>query len=135
MTAQRGRDLLLKIDDGGGFATIAGLRASKLTFNAEPVDVTDAQSAGRWRELLAGAGLRRAAVAGDGIFRDSDADELTRSYFFAGTIPHWQIAIPDFGIVEGAFQIVSLGYGGRHQGEVTFAIALESAGPVGFEAV
>ena len=58
MTAQKGRDLLLKIDTTGAgvFQTVAGLRANALSFNAESVDVTHQESAGAWRELLAGAG-------------------------------------------------------------------------------
>lgn len=40
--------------------------------------------------------------------------------------------IPDFGVVTGAFQITSLEYTGAHDGEVTFEMALESAGPVTF---
>ncbi|MGB0439871.1 MAG: phage major tail protein, TP901-1 family, partial [Paracoccaceae bacterium] len=57
MTVQNGKDLLIKIDmDGGGmFQTLAGLRATRLSFNAETVDVTSMESAGGWRELLAGA--------------------------------------------------------------------------------
>ena len=35
------------------------------------VDVTDAESAGRWRELLGGAGVQRAALSGSGIFKDA----------------------------------------------------------------
>ncbi|MBN7809123.1 phage major tail protein, TP901-1 family, partial [Agrobacterium rosae] len=58
MVAQKGKDLLLKIDNGGAFVTVAGLRTKRLAFNAESVDVTDAESAGRWRELLAGAGIQ-----------------------------------------------------------------------------
>lgn len=135
MTAQKGKDLLLKIDSGGSFVTIAGLRANRMTFNAETVDITDSQSAGRWRELLAGAGIRRTSIAGEGIFRDGQSDELVRENFFSGTIPDWQVVIPDFGVMSGAFQIVTLDYGGRHAGELTFSMALESAGPVGFEAL
>ena len=42
MTAQNGKDLLVKVDlDGQGvFETMAGLRATRLSFNAETVDVT-----------------------------------------------------------------------------------------------
>ena len=70
MPAQKGKDLLIKIDDGaGGFATVAGLRARQLAFNAEAVDVTHAESAGRWRELLAGPGVRHAAVSSAGVLR------------------------------------------------------------------
>ena len=65
MAAQKGKDLLLKAGDGaGGFVTVAGLRARQIAFNAETVDVTHSESAGRWRELLAGAGVRRASISG-----------------------------------------------------------------------
>lgn len=135
MAAQKGRDLLLKIDNGSGFITAAGLRSKKLSFNAALVDVTDADSAGRWRELLGGAGVQRAAVAGSGIFKDHASDALVRTLFFAGTIASWQIVIPDFGTVTGPFQIAALEYSGVHDGEVLFEIALESAGALTFGAL
>ena len=41
MTAQKGKDLLLKVDTNGpgSFVTVAGLRARTLAFNAATVDV------------------------------------------------------------------------------------------------
>jgi TP901-1 family phage major tail protein len=135
MVAQKGRDLLLKVDNGTGFATVAGLRSKRLSFNTQLVDVTDAESAGRWRELLGGAGVQRAAVSGSGIFKDQASDALVRSLFFAGTIVPWQMVIPDFGKVSGAFQIAALEYSGAHDGEVVFELALESAGQLTFEVV
>ena len=136
MTAQKGRDLLLKIDSTGGgvLQTVAGLRANALSFNAESVDITHQESAGAWRELLAGAGLKTANVRGQGIFKDAASDATIRSYFFNGTIRNWQVIVPDFGIVEGPFQITSLELAGRHDGEVTFELALESAGELMFTA-
>ncbi|KQO79425.1 phage major tail protein, TP901-1 family [Rhizobium sp. Leaf262] len=135
MVAQKGKDLLLKIDNGGAFVTVAGLRTKRLAFNAESVDVTDAESAGRWRELLAGAGVQRAGLTASGIFKDQQSDALVRGQFFAGAIPGWQIVIPDFGTVSGPFQITALEYSGRHDGEVQFEIALESAGAISFGAL
>lgn len=135
MVAQKGRDLLLKVDNGASFATVAGLRSKRLSFNAQLVDVTDGDSAGRWRELLGGAGVQRAAVSGTGIFKDQASDTLVRSLFFAGTIVDWQLVIPDFGTVSGPFQIAALEYSGAHDGEVVFEIALESAGQLAFEAL
>jgi TP901-1 family phage major tail protein len=132
MVAQKGKDLLLKIDNGGSFVTVAGLRSKRIAFNSETVDITDADSVGRWRELLAGSGVQRAAVSGSGIFKDAQSDALMRERFFAGEIVDWQLAVPDFGTVEGAFQITALEYTGNHDGEVTFEVALESAGPVSF---
>jgi len=134
MTAQKGKDLLLKVDsDGAGsFATVAGLRARTLAFNAASVDVTDQESAGRWRELLEGAGIKTARVSGSGIFKDAASDETLRQYFFSGTVRDWQMIVPDFGTVEGAFQIATLEYGGQHDGEVSFELSLESAGALAF---
>jgi TP901-1 family phage major tail protein len=136
MGAQKGKDLLIKIDDGaGGFVTVAGLRARQLAFNAETVDVTNAESAGRWRELLAGAGVRRAGVTGAGVFKDEASDARLRSVFFDGEIRSYQVIVPDFGRIEGPFQITSLEYRGDHAGEVTFDMALESAGALAFTAL
>lgn len=135
MAAQKGKDLLLKLDaDGGGsFITVAGLRSKRLAFNSETVDVTDSESAGRWRELLGGSGVQRASMSGAGIFKDQASDAAVRASFFSGAIGDWQFVIPDFGTVEGPFQITSLEYSGAHDGEVAFEIALESAGQVSFE--
>jgi TP901-1 family phage major tail protein len=135
MAAQKGKDLLIKIADGAGFTTVAGLRTRRLAFNAEIVDVTDAESANRWRELLDGAGVKRASLSGRGLFKDAASDELIRAAFFNGAIEDYQIVIPDFGTVEGAFQIVSLEFAGEHNGEVTFDLSLESAGELTFAAM
>ena len=136
MSAQKGKDLLLKVDaDGlGTFTTVAGLRSRSIAFNAETVDVTHAESTGEWRELLAGAGIKSARVAGAGIFKDAASDALIRAYVFAGTIRSWQVVIPDFGTVTGLFQITSFELTGRHDGEVAFDLALVSAGLLEFAA-
>jgi TP901-1 family phage major tail protein len=134
MAAQKGKDLLLKVLDGASFVTVAGLRSRKLAFNAETVDITHAESAERWRELLDGAGVKRASVSGRGLFKDAASDALLRQTFFDGAVLTCQLVIPDFGSVTGPFQIVSLEFAGEHNGEVTFDLALESAGALTFVA-
>ncbi len=136
MGAQRGKDLVLRLDESGAgsFVTVAGLRARRLSFNADTIDVTDTESAGRWRELLDGAGVRRASLSGSGIFKDAGSDAAARSIFFAGAIRSWQVVIPDFGTVSGLFQLTGLDYAGNHDGEVTYEISLESAGELAFAA-
>lgn len=136
MAAQKGKDLLLKIDTTGtgDFATVAGLRSRSISFNAETVDVTHAESAGEWRELLSGAGVKSARIAGSGIFKDASSDATVREYVFNGTIRDWQVLIPDFGTIEGLFQITSFELSGRHDAEVAFEITLESAGLLTFTA-
>lgn len=134
MGVQRGKDLLLKVDltGSGQFETIAGLRATRISFNAEQVDVTSMESQGGWRELLAGAGVKSASISGSGVFRDEGTDERARQIFFDGEVPDFQVIIPDFGIVEGAFQITSIEYAGTLEGEATYEMALASAGALSF---
>ncbi len=134
MTAQKGKDLLVKIADGTGFTTVAGLRTRRLAFNAETVDITHAESANRWRELLDGAGIKRAAVSGRGLFKDASTDMLMRQTFFDGAVVNYQIVIPSFGTVQGPFQVTSLEFAGEHNGEVTYDMALELAGELTFAA-
>jgi TP901-1 family phage major tail protein len=137
MVAQKGKDLLLKVDNtgAGAFVTVAGLRTHTLSFNADVVDITNVESQGAWRELLAGAGVKRASISGSGIFKDDQSDETVRGYFFNSTIRDWQIVIPDFGTVEGAFQIANLEFTGQHNGELSYELALESAGLLNFTAL
>lgn len=137
MAVQAGKDLLIKIDQTGDgqFETIAGLRATRISFNAETVDVTSLESQGGWRELLAGAGVKSATISGSGVFRDANTDERARQIFFDGEIPKFQVVIPDFGVVEGAFQISALEYAGSHNGEASYELTLASAGALTFTAL
>jgi TP901-1 family phage major tail protein len=111
MAVQNGKDLLVKIDltSDGNFQTVAGLRATRISFNAESVDVTSLESAGGWRELLSGAGVKSASISGSGIFRDAASDERAR-------------------------QIFSIDYAGTHDGEATYELSLASAGQLTFTA-
>ena len=136
MHAHKGKDLLIKISDGGNaFVAVAGLRTRQIALNAETVDMTHAESAGRWRELLAGVGVRRASISGSGVFKDEASDARLRQVFFDGDIRAYQVIVPDFGRIEGPFQITSLEYRGEHAGEVTFEIGFESAGALTFTAL
>lgn len=136
MAAQNGKDLLLKIDmtGAGQFETVAGLRATRISFNAESVDVTSLESQGGWRELLSGAGVKSAMIAGSGVFKDDVTDERARQIFFDGETPEFQVIVPEFGIVEGAFLITALEYAGSHNGEATYELSLASAGALSFTA-
>ena len=134
MSAQKGKDLLLKIDSGGDFVTVAGLRSRRIAFNSQTVDITDADSSGRWRELLAGAGVKAATLSGSGVFRDEATDERARAVFFNGEIPTFQVVIPDFGTVEGPFQITAIEYAGTYNGEATYEMSMASAGALDFVA-
>jgi len=137
MAVQSGKDLLIKLDMTGDglFETIAGLRATRITFNAETVDVTSLESQGGWRELLAGAGVKTASISGSGVFRDAGTDERARQIFFGGEIPAFQVIIPNFGIVQGLFQLSAIEYAGSYNGEATYDLTMASAGALTFTAL
>ncbi len=137
MGAQNGKDLLIKVDMAadGQFTTLAGLRATRVSFNAETIDVTSLESQGGWRELLSGAGVRSVSISGSGVFRDEATDERARQLFFDGEAPDFQVVIPDFGILEGPFMVTAIEYGGSHNGEATYELSLASAGNLNFTAI
>jgi TP901-1 family phage major tail protein len=137
MAAQNGKDLLIKVDmtNSGDFTTLAGLRATRVSFNAETIDITSLESQGGWRELLSGAGVRSVAISGSGVFRDDATDERARQLFFDGEAPDFQVVIPDFGIVQGSFMVTAIEYGGSYNGEATYELSLASAGNLSFTTV
>jgi TP901-1 family phage major tail protein len=137
MAVQSGKDVLVKVDMTGAglFETVAGLRAQRISFNAETVDVTSLESQGGWRELLAGAGVKSATISGSGVFRDASTDARARQIFFDGEVPAFQVVIPSFGVIEGPFQITGIEYAGSHNGEATYEMTMASAGVLTFLAL
>ena len=97
--------------------------------------MTSLESQGGWRELLSGAGVRSAAISGSGVFKDAGSDERARQIFFDGETPAFQVIIPDFGVVEGPFQVTAIEYSGAHNGEATYELSMASAGALSFTAL
>ena len=138
MSAQKGKDLLVKLGDGASpevFTTVAGLRATTLAFNAQTLDVTNADSADQWRELLAGGGVKSATFSGSGVFKDAASDASLRAAFFAQSCPNYQVTIPSFGTITGPFKLTSLSYEGPYDGELKIALSLASAGALTFASI
>jgi TP901-1 family phage major tail protein len=137
MAAQQGRLMLLKIGNGGSpetFTTVAGVQNTKLTINASSVDVTNADSAGQWKEMLSGAGLKSISASGSGVFKDTSSENAVITALIADTIINWQVIVPSLGTFQGAFHIDSVEYAGKQDGEVTYSISLSSAGQITYTA-
>ena len=146
MAAQKGLDVLMKIDISGTKTTIGGLRSTSITLNEESVDITNKDSLGN-RTLLAGAGVNSLSVSGSGVFTDSAAEVAVRTAFQAqqntsdgssaqtAAFESFQFIIPNLGTYTGNFQITSLEYSGEYNGEATYSMSFESAGYITFAAV
>jgi TP901-1 family phage major tail protein len=136
MSAQKGRDMLVKYkDNDGDFRTLAGLRSKALRLNARVVDVTDSDSANGWKELLPEAGVKSAEISGEGIFKDDESAAKARLAFFDQSIEDLQFILPGFGRIDGPFLIGTLTYSGRYEGEAGFDIRFLSAGEPVFTAL
>lgn len=132
MSAEKGSAFLLKVGDGATppvFATVAGLRTTQLSVNGEAVNVTSKDSGG-WRELLSGAGVRSVSVAGSGIFTGSAAETRIKGNALAGLIDDYELSFESGERMRGRFLLTRLDYAGDHNGERTYALALESSGAV-----
>lgn len=134
MAAQKGKEILIKAVIGGVPTTIGGMRSKSISLNKETVDVTDSDSVGQWRELLAGAGVKSCAVSGSGVFKDSAAEAYVKTCFFDDTMPQLQLFVPDFGTFAGPFDVPTLEYSGEYNGEAQFSMSFESAAQITFTA-
>lgn len=138
MAAQCGQAIVVSFKDDAGtpaYQVVAGLRTRSISFNAESVDVTNADSTGAWRELLSACGVKSASMKGDGIFTDDAGMEAVRDAMFDGTLRQAKILIPGFGTFEGNFKVSSLEVGGDFNKEVTASFGLESSGAITFTLV
>lgn len=131
MAAQKGREVYIKVSIASVFTTIGGMRAKSISLNDGAVDVTDSDSAGRFRELLAAAGVKSVSLSGSGVFKDSTGENALLTHWNAGTFPSCQFVVPGLGTFEGSFQ-VQLQYQSGHDSELQFSASFESAGEITF---
>ena len=120
MAAQKGLDMLIKLDISGTQTTIGGLRSSSISLSDESLDVTNKDSQGT-RTLLAGGGVNSLSISGSGVFTDSAAEVALRTAYikqFSKTqlmvllansnlhLKHYQFLIPNLGTYTGAISIL-----------------------------
>jgi len=132
MAVQKGSALLVKVGDGASpevFTTVAGLRDTSISINAETIDVTNKDSS-RVRTLLADAGIKSFSISGSGVFTDSASEQTILTNFSASTFSNYEFIVPDYNTFVGKFQVVSIEYAGSYNGEVTYSMSFESADTV-----
>jgi TP901-1 family phage major tail protein len=132
MPIEKGSAFLLKVGNGGApvvYATVAGLRTTQLSINGESVVVTNKGSGG-WRELLSGAGVRSVSVAGAGVFTGSAAETRLKTRALDGALEDCELSFESGERLQGKFLIARLDYSGDFNGERSYAVSLESSGPV-----
>ena len=132
MAIEKGSAFLLKVGNGGSplsYQTVAGLRTTQLSVNGDAVNVTHKESGG-WRDLLSGAGVRSVSASGAGIFTGSAAEVRIKNNALAGLIDDYELAFESGEKLRGRFLVTRLDYAGDYNGERSYAMSLESSGPV-----
>ncbi|WP_131114298.1 phage tail tube protein [Lichenihabitans psoromatis] len=129
MSASPGKSLLLRVNTAGStFVTAGGLRTKQIKRSVGKVDVTNADSAGRWQELLPGAAVQSLAFsASDFVWLNDAAYQAFRTAFDSGVMLVCQIVYPGAGYYQGNFVITQLDEQAPFDKEITSSLTIESS--------
>lgn len=130
--AFKGSSVLLKKGTAASGTTIGGMRTTGWTINSENVDVTTADNANRWRELLPEAGIKNMSITMSGVLSTTTTHQGLVSDMIAQTVDAYGLILDDFGYFDGDFMLSSVESSGEYNGEATYSITLESGGDVTF---
>lgn len=135
MAGQKGIGVVLSMHNGTSQVDIAGARATSLTINNTPVDVTSASSTGQARELLTASGVQSVQATLEGVYYDDAQAGVVRTRALSRTLEAFELDIPGStanGTYSGNFVITSYSESGSHDGEVAFNMTIESGSQVTF---
>jgi TP901-1 family phage major tail protein len=136
MPSQKGRDLLLKIGDGGGpetFTAIGAARTVAMTINNQPADATTMDSQG-CQILLGEAGVQSLHIRLEGLFKDAAAEETLRAAAFTRSANNYELWFPNGDKYAAGFIVQEYQRGGTFDGLETFSVTLARSGSGTFTA-
>lgn len=106
---------------------VVGARTDGVTFNSEPVDITDKDDNG-WRTLLAEAGVRSLSATVEGVLKDDTLIEVAAD----GTalLDDYTVALDNIGYFNGDWFLSSVELAGEQADAVTFTANIESGSTI-----
>lgn len=128
--AKKGSAFLLQ----KGATTIGGFRQRSLSIKTDTVDVTTADDTNRYRQLLAAAAIKSLSFTGDGVLKDTAAQQALITDILAQTLDTYTVTIPGVGTFAGNWTISGVDMSGAYNAEGTFTITIESAADITFTA-
>ncbi len=126
--ARTGRTLLIADGTGVGATVIAAMRSTNFTIQGKAVDVTDKNSGGQYRELLASAGMVSVTVGAKGLLSGSTQTQTLVNRAINRTIDNYRITFDNGDVLEGPFQLVQFEAAGDYNNEQTYQLGFESGG-------
>lgn len=140
MTQQKGRELLIKIGDGGDpetFTTMAGLQTRSFNMGVNEVETTvpDTDNPGNVVQRTVTAGIRTQSFSGDGLFDNVTQATAAIDAARTGTEINCQVVVPGYGTFEGPFIISNFEFSGDMEQNLSFSGTWSAAGALTFTAV
>lgn len=129
MPSYQGRDLLLKIGDGGTpqeYTTIGAARSTSLRLANDLQETTAVQDSAA--TFSAAAGAQAMQVTLEGLFCGAAAEELLRAAAFGREIRSYRLIFPNGDDYTADFAVESYGRGGSRDGFETFSLSLVRSG-------
>jgi predicted secreted protein len=132
MAKQKGRDMLLKIDTGGGvFVTIGGMRARSMKINNAEVDLTTSDSV--FSSILRHEGdysVQALEIAGSGLWNDDAAANAVYNATIGQTKPTFQVIVPGLATFQFVALFTGLDLSGSHTDPLAFSATIKSTGDI-----
>jgi TP901-1 family phage major tail protein len=131
MAAGAGRNWAIYIYNGASYVAVAGLRTRSFTIGNTNVDVTTADSAGRWRELLGNAGVQNLDMEGAGVYQNDAGAKLIAQAASTSTLQTMRLVANGIQI-DGTFLVDQFKSDGAYNEGATFEAKFLSSGAVTF---
>lgn len=131
MAEKGGKDLLLKVDTGGGsYSTLGGLRAKEYSFSNEEIDVTN-HGSNQYKEVLDAAGIKSMSISGSGVHDGSTTINTVEDALLSGTLTNFQIVDDDSGrTYQAAFKVTEFSRSGEYNGAQEYSLSIVSSGTI-----
>lgn len=131
----KGSAIVVKKGTSSAGTALAAGRTTSISLNSETVDVTSADDTNRWRQLLAGTGVKTMSVSFSGVLKDGATHDQMIDDLIAQTVDAYGIVLGSLGTFDGNFQLTQFDANGDYNGEAQFSITLESGGDITYAAV
>lgn len=113
------------------YTDLAGLRTRSFKINNNPVDVTTAESSGRWRELLGDTGTVELEIDAAGLYQKDAPGHLLPSLVVSGASTVFRLvsSASSAGItIVGSFIVTEYEASATYNEAATFTVKLMSTG-------
>lgn len=136
MAAQAGKEIYIQVNTiGSTYVNLGGLRTKSLKVGSEPIDITNSDSTNLWRERLGTSGVKSLDVTCEGAFIDDAAvNKVVTNLMTTTQTYNSTLIIPGLGTFTGVVSYDSIEFSGSYNGEVSYNVAISSAGAITFVA-